>query len=118
VWGSGRVASFANTGFPVDFVYPKEGAVTLIASACPVAKPNASPLASDFVKALLEPGFQEVFAVEYGYGPVNKKAKVDPKKLPMAPVGERASKLVNIDWDTANAKRDEWTKRWNREIER
>ena len=118
VWGSGRVASFANTGFPVDFVYPKEGAVTLIASACPVAKPNASPLASDFVKALLEPGFQEVFAVEYGYGPVNRKAKVDPKKLPMAPVGERASKLVNIDWDTANAKRDEWTKRWNREIER
>jgi len=118
VWGSGRVASFANTGFPVDFVYPKEGAVTLIASACPVAKPNASPLASDFVKALLEPRFQEVFAVEYGYGPVNKKAKVDPKKLPMAPVGERAAKLVNIDWDTANAKRDEWTKRWNREIER
>uniref|UniRef100_UPI0038F6B6A2 hypothetical protein n=1 Tax=Streptomyces scabiei TaxID=1930 RepID=UPI0038F6B6A2 len=44
VWGSGRVQSFANTGFPVDFVYPKEGAATLLTSACPIAKPNASPL--------------------------------------------------------------------------
>ena len=26
VWGTGRVQAFANTGFPVDFVYPKEGA--------------------------------------------------------------------------------------------
>jgi len=30
----------------------------------------------------------------------------------------RASKLVNFDWDTINEKRDEWTKRWNREVER
>jgi putative spermidine/putrescine transport system substrate-binding protein len=37
VWGTGRVHSFAITGFPVDFVYPKEGAVTLLASACPIA---------------------------------------------------------------------------------
>jgi putative spermidine/putrescine transport system substrate-binding protein len=118
VWGSGRVHSFAITGFPVDFVYPKEGAVTLLASACPVAKPNASPLASEFVKALTEPGFQQVLAIEYGYGPVNRKAKVDREKLKIAPIGDRASKLVNIDWNTANEKRDEWTKRWNREIER
>ena len=41
VWGSGRVQSFANTGFPVDFVYPKEGAATLLTTACPIAKPNA-----------------------------------------------------------------------------
>src|SRR5215468_6260241 len=33
VWGSGRVGSFAATGFPVDFVYPKEGALALLASA-------------------------------------------------------------------------------------
>src|SRR5260370_13490969 len=53
VWGSGRVQSFANTGFPVDFVYPKEGAVTLLTTACPISKPNASRLATAFVTALL-----------------------------------------------------------------
>jgi putative spermidine/putrescine transport system substrate-binding protein len=118
VWGSGRTHSFAITGFPVEFVYPREGAVTLLASVCPIAKPNATPLANEFVKALVEPQFQAVLAAEYGYGPVNKKAKVDAQALRMAPVGERASKLVNMDWVTINEKRDEWTKRWNREIER
>jgi putative spermidine/putrescine transport system substrate-binding protein len=118
VWGTGRVHSFAITGFPVDFVYPKEGAVTLLASACPVAKPDASPLAQEFVKAMVEPQFQQVLALEYGYGPVNRKARVDNEKLKIAPIGERAAKLVNIDWDTVNEKRDDWTKRWNREVER
>jgi putative spermidine/putrescine transport system substrate-binding protein len=118
VWGTGRVHSFAITGFPVDFVYPKEGAVTLLASACPVAKADASPLAQDFVKAMIEPQFQQVLALEYGYGPVNKKAKVDHEKLKIAPIGDRAAKLVNVDWDTINDKRDDWTKRWNREVER
>ena len=36
----------------------------------------------------------------------------------MAPVGDRAAKLINVDWDAINDKRDEWTKRWNREVER
>jgi putative spermidine/putrescine transport system substrate-binding protein len=118
VWGTGRVFSFAATGFPVDFVYPKEGTVTLLASACPVAKADASPLAHDFIAMMVAPRLQEIFAKEYGYGPVNKKAQVDPAVARMAPVGERASKLLVVDWDTINEKRDEWTKRWNREVER
>ena len=27
-------------------------------------------------------------------------------------------KLVRVDWDVVNAKRAEWTQRWNRQIER
>nr|WP_029002689.1 ABC transporter substrate-binding protein [Azorhizobium doebereinerae] len=118
VWGSGRVASFANTGFPVDFVYPKEGAVALLASACPVAKGGDGALANAFVKAMVAPEFQAILAKEYGYGPVNKTAKVDAEALRMAPIGERAAKLYVADWDAINPKIDEWTKRWNREVER
>ena len=55
-------AAFANTGFPVDFVYPKEGAVDAARLRLPVAKPNASPLASEFIKTLLEPKLQLVHA--------------------------------------------------------
>ena len=107
VWGTGRVQSFANTGFPVDFVYPKEGAVNLLASACPVAKANASPLASEFVKAMLDPKLQLIFLKDYGYGPVNKKVNVPPELAKMAPVGERAAKLITPDWDTINEHREE-----------
>jgi putative spermidine/putrescine transport system substrate-binding protein len=118
IWGSGRVKAFADTGFPVDFVYPKEGAVTLLASVCPVAKPNQSPLAHEWVKMMVTPELQTILAKEYGYGPVNKKTVVSPEDAKMAPVGERAAKLLLADWDTVNEKRDEWTKRWNREVER
>lgn len=118
IWGTGRVKSFADTGFPVDFVYPKEGAVALLASACPVAKADASPLASEFVKALVTPQLQAILAKEYGYGPVNKKAEVPPDTAKMAPIGKRAEELVVVDWDVINQKRDEWNKRWTREVER
>ena len=118
VWGTGRVQSFADTGFPVDFVYPKEGAVSLLVTACPIAKQNASPLASEFIKAMLEPNIQLIFLKDYGYGPVVKKVQVPPDLAKMAPVGERAAKLINPDWDTINAHRQEWTNRWNREVER
>jgi putative spermidine/putrescine transport system substrate-binding protein len=118
VWGSGRAASFAATGFPVDFVYPKEGAVQLLASACPVAKPDASPLADEFIKTIISKDFQVILAKEYGYGPVVKSANVDPNSAKMAAVGERAENLLVFDWDTINSKIDEWTKRWNRQVER
>ena len=118
VWGTGRVQSFANTGFPVDFVYPKESAVTLLASACPVAKTGASSMASDFIKAMLEPKMQLILLKDYGYGPVNNKVVVPAELAKMAPIGERAAKLYNPDWDAINPQREDWTKRWNREVER
>jgi putative spermidine/putrescine transport system substrate-binding protein len=118
VWGTGRVQSFANTGFPVDFVYPKEGAASLVTTACPITKPNGSPLASAFIKTLLQPKTQLVMLKDYGYGPVLKSVVVPPELGKMAPIGERAAKLYAPDWAIINDKREEWTKRWNREVER
>jgi putative spermidine/putrescine transport system substrate-binding protein len=118
VWGSSRVSSFAQTGFPVDFVYPKEGALALLASACPVAKPNSSPLAHEFVKMLIEPRVQEILAEQHGFGPVNRRAQVSPAAARMTPIGKRAEELIMVDWDTINQKRTEWNKRWTREVER
>ena len=67
VWGSGRVQAFANTGFPVDFIYPKEGSPILLASACPVAKATPNPLANEFITLIKDTslaaviGFDELF---------------------------------------------------------
>ena len=118
VWGTGRVQSFANTGFPVDFIYPKEGAVTLLTTACPITKVGASPLASSFIKLLLDPKIQLLMLKDYGYGPVLKSIAVPPELAKMAPVGARAAALYAPDWTVINDKREEWTKRWNREVER
>ena len=118
VWGTGRVQAFANTGFPVEFIYPKEGAPILLASACPVAKATVDPLAHALIKALISAPVQTVMAREMGNGPVNTKVDVAMKELVMAPVGDRAKLVISPDWDAINAGREDWTKRWNREVER
>ena len=48
VESAGLFQAFANTGFPVDFIYPKEGAPILLASACPVAKASVNPSTANF----------------------------------------------------------------------
>ncbi len=118
VWGTGRVQAFANTGFPVDFIYPKEGAPILLASACVVTKPSVNPLAHEMIKTLVSAPVQTGMAKEMGNGPVNTKVDVNMSELKMAPVGDRAKLIIAPDWDAINAQRDDWTKRWNREVER
>jgi len=119
VWGSGRVKSFADTGFPVGFVYPQEGAYALMSAVCPIAKPNPHPLAQAFVSYLVSPEAQAIMTESYGQGPVNRKVAVpaDDPVVPL-PIGERAEKLRVVDWDTVNQHRDAWNRRWTREIER
>ncbi|NYT36474.1 ABC transporter substrate-binding protein [Allopusillimonas soli] len=118
VWGSSRVKAFADTGFPVGFVYPKEGAYALLASVCPVNKPEPNPLAQTFIQYLISPSVQEIMAKAQGFGPVNKNAKVkDDPRVPL-PIGDRAANLLVLDWDTVNQHRQEWNTRWVREIER
>ncbi len=46
-------------GLPGGFAYPKEGAYALLSSVCPVAKPDANPLAQAFVNYLVSPEVQE-----------------------------------------------------------
>nr|WP_233235747.1 ABC transporter substrate-binding protein [Bordetella sp. LUAb4] len=120
VWGSGRAKSFADTGFPVGFAYPREGAYALLSSVCPIAKPKTNPLAQAFVTYMMTPEVQTKLGDAYGYGPVNKKAtyKEDPNAPVQLPAGKVAQDLIVVDWDTVNQNRDDWNKRWTREIER
>ncbi|MBV9522115.1 MAG: extracellular solute-binding protein, partial [Alphaproteobacteria bacterium] len=119
VWGSGRAKALADTGFPAAFVYPKEGGIALGVGACAVAGGQNKPEAQSFVQFLLGPLMQAVLASGAGLGPVNKTVTLPPDKRAGIPYGpEEIGKLQVIDWDTANEKREEWNKRWVREIER
>ena len=71
------------------------------------------------IKLLVSAPVQTGMAKEMGNGPVNTKVDVNmPAAASMAPVGERAKLVIAPDWDAINAQREEWTKRWNREVER
>jgi putative spermidine/putrescine transport system substrate-binding protein len=119
VWGSGRAKALADTGFPAAFVYPKEGGIALGVAACPIAGGATKPEAQTFLQFLVSPEMQIVLAEGAGLGPVNKSAELPQAKREGIPYGpEQMGKLQVIDWDTANEKREEWNKRWTREIER
>jgi putative spermidine/putrescine transport system substrate-binding protein len=80
IWGSAPMKSFMDTGFPVEFVYPKEGSPGQRTSVCPVAKDRDSGLADAWIKAMLAPEFQSAFAKKYGYGPARKDAPLRLKQ--------------------------------------
>ncbi len=118
VWGSSRVAAVAATGFPLKFVYPKEGTPALFTTACVVKGAHDDPDAQAFVDMLISPEVEAMLA-ETGSGPTNRQVKLTPEQAAGLPYGpEQIGKLITFDWTAINAQRDAWTRRWNREIER
>jgi len=118
VWGSGRVKAFADTGFPAEFVYPKEGGYALGIAGCPVEGSKNAAEANAFLQYMLTPPVQVVMAVGGGSGPANTKVTLTAEQQKGLPYGDQVKLLKAVDWDVANDKREEWTRRWNREIER
>ncbi|MGB3820082.1 ABC transporter substrate-binding protein, partial [Achromobacter pulmonis] len=102
--GSGRVQALKATGFPVEFVYPKEGAVALQVAACPIAKSPEPELAQKFLKFLLRPASQVILAESEGWGPTNVSTKLSDDIAKRVPYGaEAVSKMRALDWAAINA---------------
>lgn len=119
VWGNGRVQAVIDQGAPVDFVYPKEGAVVILVAGCPVEGAPQPKLAQEFVQFVVSAESQAALAHDLGWGPVNRTSKIPPdiaKKVVFGP--DKVNALVAPNYDVVNAKRAEWTARWNRAVER
>jgi putative spermidine/putrescine transport system substrate-binding protein len=118
VWGSNRAIPLQQSGFPVEFVYPKEGAVALVEAACVVVQNNAPVLSQAFLQYLLSPEVQAKIATQ-GLGPTNRQTKLDDKLAAELPYGpEKIAKLVILDWPMINQQRAVWTDKWYRTIQR
>lgn len=118
IWGSGRVNALADTGFPVKFVYPKEGALALFTASCVVKGGHDQKMAQKLVDYLLSSEAQRVLA-EAGNGPVNRMVHLPPALAARVPYGPAdVTALVTFDWSRINARRADWTRRWQREVER
>jgi putative spermidine/putrescine transport system substrate-binding protein len=117
--GSSRVYELAATGFPVDFVYPKEGTI-LFGNWFEVLKGAPHPeLAQELVNFLVGAEAQEAFAKHVFFGPINKLTRLDAetaKRVPHTP--EQLAKLVKLDYNAMNEQLPAWTDRFNKEIER
>ncbi|SEM03837.1 putative spermidine/putrescine transport system substrate-binding protein [Variovorax sp. YR750] len=119
VWGNGRVQAVIDQGAPVEFVYPKEGAVALMSAACVVEGAPQAKLGQQFMQHVVSADSQAVLSASQGWGPVNTNAKLSPdvmKKVVYGP--DKVKALVSPNYEVINTKRAEWTSRWNRAVER
>ena len=120
VWTNGEANGYrSRTHFPMNFVYPTEGAPALLATADVVKGAPHEKLANEFLNFLIGKQAQQVVGEKIGFGPVNGEVELSPEQAAKVTYGpEAAKKLVQLDWSVINKKRAEWTDRWNREIER
>ncbi|MDF0597380.1 extracellular solute-binding protein [Psychromarinibacter halotolerans] len=119
VWSSTQVKVLAEKGFPIELVYPEEGAMIISNDVCAVTTEEMKPEAIEFVNFLISPEIQEILAKNLGFGPTNALAELTEEEAQGVPYGEDAvSKLQAIDWNIVNASREDWDRRWVREIER
>ncbi len=119
VWGSGRVRALVAQGAPVKFVFPEEGAAIILTEMCPVAGAPHAKQAQEFIQHLLSPEIQTIIGQREGWGPVNSKAELAPEETVGMVYGEEMVKsMIAVDYGVINPKRQEWTNRWNREVER
>lgn len=119
VWGNGRVQGVVDQGAPVEFVYPKEGAVVIMVAGCAVEGAPNPKMGQLFLQHVISAETQALLASASGWGPVNKTTKLAPdvaKKVVFGP--EKVNALVSPNYDVINVKRAEWTNRWNRAVER
>jgi putative spermidine/putrescine transport system substrate-binding protein len=117
--GSSRVHELAATGFPTDFVYPKEGTI-LFGNWFEVLKGAPHPeLAQEFANYLVGVEAQEAFARHVFFGPINARTKLDPETARRVPYGpEQVGRLVKLDYVAMNEELPRWVDRFNKEIER
>ncbi|EJM53596.1 spermidine/putrescine-binding periplasmic protein [Pseudomonas sp. GM49] len=118
VWGNGRVQTVIAQGAPVEFVYPKEGAVAMLTAGCPVAGAPEPDLAQQFLRHVTSAESQKILAEDNSWGPVNQNSKLSPEVAARVVYGpEKVNALIAPDYNVINAKRSEWTTRWTRAVE-
>ena len=119
VWGNGRVQAVADQGAPVEFVFPKEGAPVIMVAACVTEGAPQAKLGQQFLQHLVSADVQAMIAQGVGWGPVNKNSKISPEVAKRVVFGpQQVASLVAPDYNIINAKRAEWTQRWNRKVEK
>ncbi|WP_066304459.1 ABC transporter substrate-binding protein [Bacillus sp. FJAT-29814] len=117
-WANGRVNLLKDTGFPIEFVTPEEGAAALLVTTNVIKGAPHPELAQKFLNFILDKEVQVEMAHATFSGPVTKNSKLDGDIAKKVIYGEdQIAKLVKVDWEYVNTKRAEWTERANKEIE-
>ncbi|MBL8697922.1 MAG: ABC transporter substrate-binding protein [Alphaproteobacteria bacterium] len=112
-WFSARSYAIKDSGVPLDYVVPAEGAPVGVLSFHIARNTKVRDLAYEFVNFALSKQAQETFANGVEYGPCNVKAELVGRAKERVPT---AKQLLRIDWPKLQAQIPAMQQRWQREI--
>jgi putative spermidine/putrescine transport system substrate-binding protein len=104
-------------GYPVDYVFPKEGAIASPEVAALVAGTKNKEAAHVFLDLMIDPAIQKTFAIKTNQGPTNRKVEVPPEAAARMSYGEDKLRGVRFfDPVVAYENRPAWTERLTTEV--
>lgn len=119
VWTNSEMNRFIkNSGFPLKFVYPEEGAPVVMPMLNLVKDGPNTEMGANLINHLIGEKVQKMYAINSKLGPVTTKVELTDEEAEGVIYGDAVDSLLAVDWATLNEHRPEWTDRWNREIER
>jgi putative spermidine/putrescine transport system substrate-binding protein len=119
VWTDSETYSYVQrTGFPLKFVFPKEGTTAIQTTISVVKNSKNVDMAEKFINYFIGAEAQELMAQKLGWMPANKKAKLptDMAAIIASPAGS-GNNMTSIDHAYIAEQRPAWVERWNKEIE-
>ena len=116
-WVSDRATTMKQSGAPIDWTIPKEGAV-IAEGTLSIAKGTKNlEAALKYVDYAVSADVQAAVTKAIFVSPVNQKAVVVPDLAKLVPSGpEQVKHVRRPDWKAVNEHRAQWLDRWNREI--
>lgn len=106
-------------GAPVEWVYPKEGAI-LYSSGTGIAKNTKNKeLAEQYLNLTLDPQVETLYAEKFNYPGTNRKmvGLLTPELQKRVKISEDdLSRIIELDHGFMADRRADWTDRWNRVV--
>ena len=106
-------------GAPVEWVYPKEGAI-LYSSGTGIAKNTKNKeLAEQYLNLTLDARIETLYSQKFNYPGTNRKmvALLSPELQEKVRISdEELRRIIELDHEFMGDRRAEWTERWNRVI--
>ena len=106
-------------GSPVEWVYPKEGAI-LYSSGTGIAKNTKNKeLAETYLNLTLDPKVETLYAEKFNYPGTNRKmvGLLSPELQARVKISDdELNRIIELDHGWMGDRRAEWTDRWNRVV--
>jgi len=115
-WYSHHAQRVRNSGIPLEFVFPEEGAWIYPQAYHAVKGTEHVDLVEGLISTFYDPEIAAAYAQSDGYVPANRNAVIEGELRKFIPTVDQVLAGNSWDWAFINANSGAWLDRWNAEV--